>query len=118
MIEYLNTINSNITSNVELIILILGILLVCTIIKRKSKKKFKKTKYKKIKKGYYSVGVKCSYSIFDVLKFKLRLCDYCDKQGIRFNYYLAVKFFNLEFCRMKYTDQKGHVSKRKIRFGR
>jgi hypothetical protein len=118
MIEFINTISNNIMSNVEVLTVSLFLLLVFKIIKRKSKKKFKKTKYKKIKRGFYSVGFKCSYSIFDIIKFKLRLCDYCDKQGIRFNYYLAIKFFNLEFCRMKYTDQKGKVLKRKIRFGR
>jgi hypothetical protein len=118
MLEYLQKINENTTSNIEIAILALLLLLVFLIIKRKKHKKtLKRAKYRKVKPGFYNTGYKCSFSLRDVIKLKLRFADYCDKQGVQFHYFLSIKLFNFELCRMKYTDQKGQVFKRKIRFG-
>lgn len=115
--NYINTINNNIMSNYELIFIILVILLVLVSSKKKHKN-LKRSKNRKSKPGFYNTGYKCSFSLRDIIKFKLRLNDYCDSHGVRYNYLIAIKIFNFEFCRMKYRDQKGHIYKRNIRFGR
>jgi len=118
MLEILNTIKYNIESNLEILTVSLFVILVCNVIKSKRNKKLKIKKSKKNKPGFYNTGYKCSFSLKDVIKLKLRFSDYCDKQGVRFSYLIAIKIFNFEISRMKYTDQNGKVSKRKIRFGR
>ncbi len=100
---------------------IIGLLIVYLYIKSKKpkrlrKKKFKKAKFAK-KKRFYNTGFKCELCFYDIIKFKLRLADYCDSQGIRYCYLISIKFFNFEVRRMKYIDQKGQVYKRKIKFG-
>lgn len=74
-------------------------------------------KRKKRKKLFYSTGFKLICSAWDRLKFKIRLADYDDTKGIRYSYLISFKVFCWEFYRVKYTDQKGKVYKRKLRFG-
>jgi hypothetical protein len=74
-------------------------------------------KKKKKKKMFYNTGFKLIFSHRDKIKFKIRLGDYDDTIGIRYNYLIAFKLFCWDFYRMKYTDQKGKVYKRKMRFG-
>ena len=71
----------------------------------------------KKKKLFYNTGFKLIFSAWDRLKFKIRLADYCDVDGIRYCYLIAIKIFIWEFYRVKFIDQKGKVYKRKSRFG-
>jgi len=71
----------------------------------------------KKRKLFYNTGFKLTISVFDRLKFKIRFADYDDTEGIRYSYLIAFKIFCWEFYRVKYTDQKGKVYKRKLRFG-
>lgn len=72
---------------------------------------------KKKKKMFYNTGFKIIFSAWDRLKFKIRLADYDDKTGVRYNYLIAFKIFCWDFYRIKYTDQEGNTYKRKLRFG-
>lgn len=71
---------------------------------------------KKKSKMFYNTGFKFSISFWDVIKFKLRLADFDDTHGVRYQYLYAIKIFGWEIFRTKYTDQKGKVYKRKINF--
>ena len=71
----------------------------------------------KKKKLFYSTGIKFIFSFYDIFKIKIRLWDYDDAKGIRYSYLFAFKLFIWDFFRMKYTDSKGNVRKRKMRFG-
>lgn len=71
----------------------------------------------KKKKLFYSTGIKAAISLWDVCKFKLRLGDYDDTNGIRYTYLISCKLFRWEFCRVRYRDQKGKLYRRKIHFG-
>jgi len=47
----------------------------------------------KNKKLFYNTGFKLIFSAWDRLKFKIRLADYCDVDGIRYCYLIAIKIF-------------------------
>ena len=81
------------------------------------KNKFKKSNYKKVEKGFFNTGFKTSTSFYDILKFKLRLNDYDDKLGVNYIYFISIKLFNFEICKMKYKNQVGKIFKRSIKFG-
>lgn len=117
--ELYNYLHNIILANKSLAI-ILGLLILYLYIKsrkpkRLRKKKFKKAKFAK-KKRFYNTGIKCEFCFYDIIKFKLRLADYCDKKGVRYCYLFNIKLLFIEFLRMKYIDQKGQVYKRKITF--
>ena len=99
---------------------VIGLLILYLYIKSRRPKVLRKRKYKKArltsKKSYYNTGFKCELCLWDIIKFKIRLGDYCDKKGIRYSYLFNIKLFGVEFLRMKYIDQKGQVFKRKITF--
>lgn len=87
------------------------------------KKKLKRSKYRNKrlaakKTKYYNTGFNAGLCLWDYFKFRIRLGDYCDKKGCRYQYYFLFKLFNFEIIRMKYTDQKGQVFKRKIKLGK
>lgn len=114
----LNSIQMLINNNMEIALLAVFILLSLIVIaKRGGKKKLKKTNYKKVEKGFFNAGFKTSTSFYDILKFKLRLDDFDDKQGVNYIYLFDIKAFNFEICRMKYKNQEGRIFKRKIKFG-
>lgn len=120
MIDYMSILNNMqelINNNIEVSLLIVFVLLSLILIGKGSKKKVKKTNYKKVEKGFFNTGFKTSTSYYDILKLKLRINDYDDKKGVNYLYLFAVKIFNWEFCRMKYKDQQGKVYKRNIKFG-
>ena len=71
----------------------------------------------KKKKLFYSTGFKLSFSAWDRLKLKIRISDYDDIKGIRYSYLFAFKLFGFDFYREKFTDQRGKIYKRSIRFG-
>lgn len=70
----------------------------------------------KNRKKFYNTGIRIIFSFFDIFKFKLRLSDYDDTKGVHYNYLFSFKIFGFERYREKYTDQKGQVYKRKIKF--
>ena len=117
-ITILNNMHCLINDNIEISLASVVFLLAIILISKKSKKKkLKKANYKKVEKGFYNTGFKTSTSFYDILKFKLRLDDYDDKQGVNYIYLISAKIFNWEVCKMKYKNQKGKVFKRNIKFG-
>jgi len=86
--------------------------------KRKIKLKRKKYKNKKLanSKRFYNTGFKFKLSLWDVVKFKIRLSDYSTEKGVRYSYLFNVKLFGLEILRTKYTDQEGQIYKRRVTF--
>lgn len=108
--------NFIISNRIE-ILLVLIILWMTIRIYNKRKRKLKKFRRRKdIKKNFYNTGFRIIFTAFDILKFKLRLGDYCDKTGIRYNYLIAFKFFKWEYIRLKTQNQDGIIKKRKITF--
>lgn len=101
-------------------IIILTIVWMLLRIHRKIKRKLKKKKFKKAKlansKQFYNTGFRCEFTYRDIIKFKLKFSDYCDKKGIRYYYFFNIKLLGLEFLRTKYIDQKGAIYKRKVTF--
>jgi len=99
---------------------IIGLLIIYLYIKSRRPKVLKRKRFKKAKlakkKKFYNTGIKCEFCFYDIIKFKLRLADYCDKQGVRYCYLFNIKLFGLELLRTKYIDQKGQVYKRKVTF--
>ena len=108
------------TLDYKILFSIIGLLIVYLYIKSKKpkrlrKKKFKKAKFAK-KKRFYNTGFKCELCFYDIIKFKLRLADYCEKKGVRYSYLFNIKLFGLELLRAKYIDQNGGVFKRNVTF--
>lgn len=100
-----------------LAILIVATVCVFRILKKKKSKKLKKPNYKMVPKGFFSTGINFSFSIYDVVKFKIRFNDYCDKKGVNYISYFSFKLFNFERCSTKYMTQSGRVIRRRIKFG-
>ena len=112
MIEYIQTLNNLINTNIEVsLILVIALMSVLFLIKN-PKKRLKKTNYKKVEHGFYNTGFKTSTSFYDIFKFKLRIFDFDDSVGVNYIYLIQIKFFKFELCRMKYKNQKGLVIKR------
>lgn len=86
--------------------------------RRKRRLKKKKYRNKKLAESnkFYGTGFRCELCLWDVVKFKVRLADYCDKKGVRYNYLFNIKLFKWESLRTKVTDHNGFVTKRRITF--
>lgn len=112
----LQSIQSLINNNIEVCLLAAILYLLCIVRFKNTKKKLKKTNYKKVEKGFFNTGFKTSTSFYDVIKWKIRLNDYDDKIGVNYIYLISAKVFNWEFCKMKYKNQKGLVIKRNTKY--
>lgn len=119
-IEISNLVYNYAINNEKETILLLVILWMVLRIYNKRKRKLKKKKFKKVRlaksKAFYNTGFKCEFCFWDIIKFKLRLADYCEVRGVRYCYLFNIKLLGLEFLRAKYIDQKGQVYKRKVTF--
>lgn len=118
-VELYNYLYNIILENKPLFIIV-GLVILYLYIKSRRPKILSKKRYKKSKlagmKKYYNTGFKCEFCFYDIIKFKLRLSDYCTNKGVRYSYLFNIKLFGVEFLRAKYIDQKGQVFKRKITF--
>lgn len=66
---------------------------------------------------HHRTGFKIMFSLWDYIKFKLRLFDWDDTKGLYYVYLFSVKIFFIEFARMRYVLD-GKIYKRKINYRR